>query len=185
VTPEIEELARAGQSYVERALEVEIDFQPETLAMLDHYAASVRAEVGKNPALGAVIGPALGAYFGEVLRARVRGFWRIPSANPQDWSVCSRVVFLAINPIGVGYDAIYASTEHDGPRSTLRVAPEDSKFLDQRLAAMPEVSEDEFFSFTTRYEVLEVALEALSKKMQDEGYGGTEYSEDDYGLDYG
>jgi hypothetical protein len=50
---------------------------------------------------------------------------------------------------------------------------------------MPEVSEDEFFSFTTRYEVLEVALEALSKKMQDEGYGGTEYSEDDYGLDYG
>lgn len=183
--PEIEELALSGRSYVERALEVEVDFQPETLAMLDHYANSVRVEVGKNPALGAVIGPALGAYFGEVVRARLRGFWRVPSQNPQDWSVCSRVVFLAINPIGVGYDAVYGSSEHDGPRSTLRVAPEDSEYLDRRLSALPPVAEDEFFSFTTRFEVLEVALEALSIKMQDEGYGGTEYSAEDYGLDYG
>lgn len=182
---EIAELAQTGQSYVERALDVEIDFQPETLAMLDHYANSVRAEVAKNAALGAVVAPALGAYFGEVVRARLRGFWRVPSANPHDWSVCSRVVFLAINPIGVGYDAVYGSNEHDGPRSALRIAPEDTEYLDQRLAALPQVSEDEFFSFTTRFEVLEVALEALSNKMQDEGYGGTEFSTDDYGLDYG
>jgi hypothetical protein len=185
VPPEIVELAQSGRTYVELALGVEIDFQPETLAMLDHYAASVRPEIEKNPALAALIAPALGAYFGEVLRVRLRGFWRVPSANQQDWSVCSRVVFLAINPIGVGYDAIYGGNEHAGPRSTLRVAPEDTRTLDERLSAMPEVPEDEYFSFTTRYEVLEVALEALGNKMQDEGYGGTEFTEEDYGLDYG
>ncbi|HWA76632.1 MAG TPA: hypothetical protein VG937_30065 [Polyangiaceae bacterium] len=182
--PAIEELARAGLEYVQRALDFGLDFQPETLSVLDHYASSVRSELEKNPALAALVAPALGAYFGEVVRAYVRGFWRVPSANQQDWSVCSRVVFLAINPIGVAYDALYGGTEHDGPRSTLRVAPEDSAYLDRRLATMPEVPEDEYFLFTTRFEVLEVALEALSAKMQEEGYGGTEYSEEDYGLDY-
>jgi hypothetical protein len=180
----IDELAQTCVAYVHRALGVALDFQPETLAVLDHYATSVRNEVGKNPALASVIAPAVGAYFGEVVRARLGGFWRVPSPNPQDWSVCSRLAYLAINPIGVGYDAIYGSTEHDGPRSTLRVAPEDSEYLDRRLAALPPVAEDEYFFFTTRFEVLEVATEALRAKMQEDGYGGTEYSSEDYALAY-
>lgn len=180
----IDELAQTCVSYVHRALGVTLDFEPETLAVLDHYASTVRAEVGRNPALAAVIAPAVGAYFGEVVRARLSGFWRLPSANPQDWTVCSRVAYLAINPLGVGYDAIYGGTDHDGPRSTLRIAPEDSEYLDERLAALPPVAEDEYFFLTTRFEVLEVATEALRAKMEQEGYGGTEYTVEDYALAY-
>ena len=46
-----------------------------------------------------------GAYFGEVLRRQMRGFWRAPSASLHDFQVCSSVAFVAINPFGVAYDA--------------------------------------------------------------------------------
>ncbi|MFZ5895857.1 MAG: hypothetical protein ACOY0T_32675 [Myxococcota bacterium] len=181
----VEELTLTCLEYVKRALGVALDFSPETLPLLDHYATIARAEIEANPALAAIIAPAVGAYFGEVVRARLDGFWRVPSQNFHDWSVCSRVTYLAVNPIGVAYDAIYGNTEHDGPRSALRIAPEDREYLDRRLATLPPVPEDEFYLFSTRFEVLEVATEALAAKMEEEGYGGTEYSPDDYGVDYG
>jgi hypothetical protein len=181
----IQELTSNAVEYVARAFNVVLDFTPDTLGVLDHYASSVRAELERNAALGALVAPALGAYFGELLRQRFEGFWRIPSVNQHDWSVCSSAVFLAINPIGVAYDAVFGGEGHTGPRSNLRVAPEDREFLDRRLATLPPVPEDEFFSFTTRFEVLEVASESLSAKMEEEGYAGTRYRPEDYGLDYG
>jgi hypothetical protein len=183
-SPLIEELTIACLDYVRRATGVALDFRPETLGLLDHYATTARDEIAKNPTLASIVAPALGAYFGEVVRAHFGGFWRIPSQNQKDWTLCGRHAFLSVNPIGVAYDAIYGGTEHDGPRSTLRVAPEDREYLDRRLATLPEVPEDEFYLFTTRFEVLEVATEALAAKMEEEGYGGTEYSAADYGLDY-
>jgi hypothetical protein len=182
--PAIEELTLTCLDYVKRALGVALDFTPETLPLLDHYATIARAEIQANPSLAAIIAPAMGAYFGEVVRGRFDGFWRVPSPNQHDWAVCSRVTFLALNPIGVAYDAIYAGSDHDGPRSMLRVAPEDREYLDRRLSTMPPVNEEEFYSFSTRFEVLEVATEALAAKMEEEGYAGTEYTDDDYGLDY-
>lgn len=186
VVPEpIQELTSAAVEYVARALGFALDFTPETLGVLDHYAVTVRAELAQNPALGALVAPALGAYFGELVRVRFEGFWRVQSANQHDWSVCSSVVFLAINPVGVAYDAVYGGEEHGGPRSNLRVAPEDREYLDRRLATLPEVPAEEFFTFTTRFEVLEVASAALSAKMEEEGYAGTRFSPEDYTLDYG
>lgn len=181
----IEELTLSALEYVSRAVGVALDFTPDTLGILDHYAGIARVEIAQRPELVSLIVPALGAYFGEVVRARFAGFWRMPSSNPHDWAVCSRVTFLAINPLGVAYDAVFAGTDHDGPRSMLRVAPDDREYLDRRLSTVPPVSEDEYFLFSTRFEVLEIASEALAAKMEEEGYGGTEYSEDDYALDYG
>jgi hypothetical protein len=180
----VEELTRACLEYVRRAVGMDLDFSVETLSVLDHYASLARKEIENNRTLELLIAPALGAYFGEVVRGRLEGFWRIPSANPHDFSVCLRVAFLAVNPIGVGYDALHGGSDHSGPRSTLRVAPEDSEYLNRRLASLPPVPESDYFLFTTRFEVLEVATEALTAKMQEEGYGGTEYSPEDYGLEY-
>ncbi len=182
--PAVEELTLVALDYVHRALAFNLDFSPETLSVLDHYAASVRGDLARNPALAAVLAPALGAYFGEVVRAHLHGFWRIPSANHTDWALCSSVAFLAMNPVAVAYDAIHGSTEHGGPRSILHVSLEDRTYVDQRLSTLPPVPEDEFFSFSTRYEVFEVVTEALTAKMQEEGYGGTEYSAEDYGMQY-
>lgn len=180
--PPVQELSNACIEYVARAFgAMVLDGTPETLGVLDHYARSVRPDLEKNPALAGLIAPALGAYFGEVLRGRFDGFWLLRSANQHDWTVCSTIAFVALNPIGVGYDALHGGEGHGGPRSELRVASEDREYLNRRLATIPPVAEDEYFLFTTRFEVLEVAVEALTAKMQEEGYGGTRFTEADYG----
>ena len=176
----VAELVTACLDYVRRALGFELDFTSDTLSVLDHYTATVRDQIETRPELAPLVARATGAYFGEVVRAFIPGFWRVPSTNVHDWEVCSRVCFLRWNPIGVGYDALYLEREHDGPRSVLKCAPEDREFLERRLAALPPVPVDQYHLFTTRFEAIEVAQEALRARLDEQGYEGLEFSEDDY-----
>jgi hypothetical protein len=183
----IPEYVNACLDYVRRAVGFELDFTAETLPVLDHYVAGVRETLShgpgpatERPEIAQLVARAAGAYFGEVVRGVVPGFWRLPSASVHDWQLCSRVAFLWVNPVGIAYDALYGSNEHDGPRSLLRCAPEDRPFLERRLSTLPPVPADQYFLFTTRLEVLEVANEALHARLEEQGYGETELSEDDY-----
>lgn len=176
----IADYVSACLDYVRRALKMELDFTPETLPLLDHYATLSRETIRERPELGPLIAQAMGAYFGEVVRARLGGFWRVPTINVHDWAICTSSVFLWFNPIGVAYDALSSGTEHDGPRSLLRVSPEDHEFLAQRLAALPPLPEDEYFLFSSRFEAIEVAVEALHARLVDGGYEGTEFTLEDY-----
>jgi len=178
----IPDYVTACLEYVRRAVKVDLDFTPETLPLLDHYATVARETIRERPELEPLITRAVGSYFGEVVRARFPGFWKVPTINVHDWAICSRAVFLWFNPIGIAYDAVFSGTEHDGPRSMLRVSPEDHEFLAERLASLPPLPEDEYFSFSTRFEVIEVATEALRARMLDAGYDGAEFSEEDYGV---
>jgi hypothetical protein len=176
----VADLVVACLDYVRRATRFELDFSPDTLPVLDHYLATVRETLTDRPALGPLVAHAAGAYFGEVVRGRIPGFWRVPTANVHDWQLCSQVAFLWLNPIGVGFDALHASNEHDGPRSHLRCAPEDREFLERRLATLPPLPEDQYNLLTTRFEVIEVATEALRARLDEQGYDGVEMSEADY-----
>ena len=176
----VAELVTVCLEYVRRALGFELDFTSDTLPVLDHYVATVRESGAQRPELVPLVARATGAYFGEVVRAWIPGFWRVPSPNIHDWQLCSRVCFLFWNPIGVAYDALYRESEHDGPRSMLRCAPEDREFLERRLATLPPVPAEQYHLFTTRFEVIEVANEALRARLDEQGYEGTELSEEDY-----
>ena len=176
----VADLVTGCLDYVRRALGFELDFTSETLPVLDHYIATVRDLKAERPELVPLVARAAGAYFGEVVRAFVPGFWRVPSANIHDWELCSRVCFLRFNPIGVAYDALYGEAEHDGPRSMLRCAPEDREFLERRLATLPPVPAEQYHLLTTRFEVIEVASEALRARLDEPGYEGSEFSEEDY-----
>lgn len=176
----IPEYASACLDYVRRALNFELDFTPDTLGVLDHYVGSVRPTLADRPELAPLLARAAGAYFGEVVRSIIPGFWRLPSASVHDFQLCARHAYLWVNPIGVAYDALFGGTEHDGPRSMLRCAPEDREFLERRLATLPPVPENDFFLFTTRLEVLEVAHEALHARLEEQGYSGTELEDADY-----
>lgn len=179
----VRELAVVCVDYVERALGITLDFSDETLPILDHYASVVRAEITGRPEVGSVLARAVGAYFGEVLRRKFGGFWRLPSDNVVDWLWCARTIFVAVNPVGCAYDALYGSDTHAGPSSRLRVLPEDRGAVDARLAAMPPVPEDEYFRFTTRIEAIEVAAITLRARMAETGYEGIEFDEDDYAAE--
>jgi hypothetical protein len=176
----VPEYCAACLEYVRRALGFELDFTAETLPVLDHYVSSVRDTFAERPEIAALVARATGAYFGEVVRTVIPGFWRIPSPNVHDWQLCSRVAFLWVNPVGIAYDALHGQSEHDGPRSILRCAPEDRGFLERRLETVPPVPEDQYFLFTTRLEVLEVANEALHARLEEQGYGDSELGDEDY-----
>jgi hypothetical protein len=91
------ELVRACLEYVKRSLGTELDFTPETLPLLDHYLSEVREELAAKPELVELTAHAAGAYFGEVLRRQMRGFWHMPSASLHDFQICSSVAFVSIN----------------------------------------------------------------------------------------
>src|SRR5262245_48959173 len=97
----VPEYASACLDYVRRALSFELDFTAETLSVLDHYVSTVAPTLGERPELGPLLARATGAYFGEVIRTVIPGFWRIPSANVHDWQLCCRHAFLWVNPVGI------------------------------------------------------------------------------------
>jgi hypothetical protein len=181
----IQDLARSCQDYVKKAVGVELDYTADTLPLLDHYIAAVRADILEREELRGLVAHAVGAYFGEVVRRTFGGFWRMPSANVHDWAVCARPVFLSINPMAVALDALAAGQEHDGPRSDLRVAPEYREAVNQRLSALPPVAEEEFYLLSTRLEAIEVAVDALRASMSADGYEDQEFDEGDYAAEVG
>jgi hypothetical protein len=179
----IQDLARSCEDYVKKAVGVELDYTRDTLPLLDHYVAAVRDDVREREELRQLVAHAIGAYFGEVMRKTIGGFWRMPSPNVHDWSVCARPVFLSINPMAVAFDALADGHEHDGPRSDLRVAPEYRSAVADRLAALPPVPEDEFFLLSTRLEAIEVAAAALKASMSADGYEDQEFELGDYAAE--
>jgi hypothetical protein len=176
----IADLVRACLDYVKRSLGTDLDFTPETLPLLDHYLSEAREALEAKPELAEITAHAAGAYFGEVLRRQMQGFWRAPSASLHDYQICSSIAFVSINPFGVAYDALYGGTEHGGPRSNLKLAPEDHGFIAARLETVPELPEDQFYLLSTRIEVIEITVEALRAKLEQEGYSEMEYTPEDY-----
>ncbi len=49
------------------------------------------------------------------------------------------------------------------------MAKEDKAMVDERLAALPPVREEEYFTFSARYDVFHIAFEALRGQMQTDG----------------
>lgn len=180
-TPEsVRELAEACEQYVVRALGFQLDYSTETLPVLDQYLLEVRASVEQRPDLMPLLSQAVGAYFGEVMCRTMGGFWRMPSANVVDWQVCLTHVFLWLSPVGVACDAIAGHTDHGGPSSQLRVAPEDREFVRARLASLEGVDETQYYRLSTRIEALEVVIEELRRRMEERGYGDSEFDVSDY-----
>jgi hypothetical protein len=177
---EISELVAMCVEAVARAAGVGLDFTPDTLPILDHYVSLAGASARERPDLLPLLSRSVGAYFGELLRRELSGFWRIPSGNVHDWAVCARHVFLWINPLGVAFDALMGDAEHEGPRSQLHVAPEYRPAVDARLALLPEVPAEEFYLLATRFEAILLAAETLAVEMSNAGYEDAAYELEDY-----
>src|SRR5690606_523444 len=156
------------------------DFSPETLSIVDHYAAEARKLLKTRPELSDLTSQALGAYFGEVVRRSEGGLWLVPSPNFHDWRLCGSFAFVSINAIGVGYDALYGSTDHHGPSSAFKVAPEDQQTVNDRLDRLPPVPEAEYFTLCTRFEAMQVVMETVRGEQARRGYDEITFSADDY-----
>jgi hypothetical protein len=176
----VAERVSACVEYVARAVGMPLDFSADTLPVLDHYVSLVRESARERDALRPLVAQAVGAYFGEVVRRKLGGFWRLLSPNPDDWQLCSSAVFLSFNPIAMAYDALLQNDEHSGPSSRLRLAPDEREVVARRLAQAPEVDEEEFYLLSTRLEGIEIAIEALRAHLEATGYSEVEFVPSDY-----
>lgn len=197
----VAELAGGCVRFVKQALGVKLDYQPETLPVLDHYLKLAREATSVRAEALPVVAHMAGAYFGEVIRRRHASWWRIETAgDPMRWQLEFEAVYLAFNPVLFIHEALSRSQERaqDGgaPGSlqanaesldllaevaSLELQEEDSQAVSERLAELPPVSEDEYYAPSTRLEVIDIAVDVIrARRMAADEEADAALEPDDY-----
>lgn len=189
--PRVAELARAAVEYVKRAIGLELTYDSDTLPLLDHYLRTVPNE---QPATVELVATTSGAYFGEVVRRTLGGRWDTSADDITDW----RIVLptgLNFSPAGFAAAAIVRA-DLDDLDTTMDAPPRMRPFVEQTLARMSDVTEDDYYSLCGRLDTLEhvhevlvaVAAKMLGKENvedDDEGEGEGVEPDEDVGHDQG
>lgn len=155
VPAQVREYADQAVAYVRRALGVALEYDSDTLPLLDHY---LRTVPGEQAATVQLVIATSGAYFGEVVRRRLGGRWEM-SGEESDW----RVVLptgLNFSPLGFVASAI-AQADLDDVDSEIDAPPRMRPYVQQTLARMGEVSVEDYYSLCGRLDTLEHVHEVL------------------------
>jgi hypothetical protein len=185
IPDEIAELAENCRQFVLQALKVELDYEPETLPVLDEYLRIAGGGVHDRPELEPLVARTAAAYFGEVVRRRIDGFWR-RGADPasDEWVLSSRRAFLSLSPLGMVMESLArgeeVATSVRPPSAGLELGPDDRELAEARLAVFPPVPEDEYYLLSTRLEVIETVYEAVRGRMKEEDRDSLVFDESDY-----
>jgi hypothetical protein len=180
VPAQILELSENCRQFALSAVGIELDYEVETLPILDAYLRVAAAGLKDRPEATPVVTPAVAAYFGEVVRRRIDGFWRHRDDLNDPWELCARRALMSMSPLGIVLEVLEQSTEHDGPSGELKLAPDDRRLADERLARIPPVSEEEYFLLSTREEVIETIYETLRENLKAEGRESLVFEASDY-----
>lgn len=155
VPARVREYADQAVAYVRKALGVTLEYDSDTLPLLDHYLRTVPPD--QVATLQLVLATA-GSYFGEVVRRRLGGRWDVAGAE-KDW----RVVLptgIHFSPSGFVAAAI-AQADLDDLDSEIDAPPRMRPYLQQTLARMGEVSIEDYYSLCGRLDTLEHVHEVL------------------------
>jgi hypothetical protein len=176
---QIGDLAEACVRFVERALGVKLDYEPETLPLLDHYVEQGRQAAASRPEAGVVVAQAAGAYFGEVVRRRYPSWWRAAGEDPAAWRIELSPVFLSFSPVELIAAGLHRG-EEGAPDEGLEMEEADREAVAARLADLPEVPEEEFFAPSTRLEVIDIAVDAIRARRMAAGEPEVALRPEDY-----
>src|SRR5262245_22831813 len=113
------ELAEGCRRFVHSAVGVELDYSQDTLPILDEYLRVVRKSVADRPGLEAVVTGSIAAYFGEVVRQHIDGFWRRDPRDQEHWLLAARRAYLSMSPLGIVLESLAEGAERPGPAATL------------------------------------------------------------------
>jgi hypothetical protein len=184
---EIDVLAERCVLHVKNRFGFELDYSVDTVSVLDHFVRTlVREEArGEIPPPGDrarsplvhLLAPSVGAYFGEVLRRAFPARWRFAGDGPMEWALEFEEFFLRFNPAGAAAEVVMGEPVPDWG-GAIATSPELTVYLHERLAAAPPVAEEEFYSFTSRHEAIQIAREYLLERAARVGPVGC--SEEDY-----
>src|SRR5215475_502305 len=181
VPARVREYADQAVTYVRRALGVTLEYDSDTLPLLDHYLRTVPD--GQAATIELVVATS-GAYFGEVVRRRLGGRWEA-NGDDAEW----RIVLptgLNFSPAGFVASAI-AQADLDDLDSELDAPPRMRPYVQQALQRMGEVSIEDYYSLCGRLDTLEhvhevlvaVAAQMMGDDDDDEDAGEADPAEDD------
>ncbi len=179
--PSIEELARGCVAFVHRAVGIELDGTPDTLPILDHYLSSVLSDDRAKEEINDLVVSSAGAYFGEVVRRALgHGRWHVEEGDLTGYRLELEHVFPFFNSMGMAREVL-VSADQPGWMAHLEVLPRDRPLLDQSLARMGDVREDDYYRLAVRFEVIEQVVSALegasvSRQAQDEAFSPAVYA---------
>ena len=176
-------------THVKNRTGITLDYQSETLSVLDFFIREVLKEEGGGaiPPVGDhrradvmhLFAPTVGAYFGELVRNLFPCRWRIEDDDPKAWVIEFEHVPLRFNPVGAAAEAL-AEMDVEEWGCGLATARNMTEALRERLEAAPPVAEDDFFSLATRFEVLQIAVDWLRAQNSHKNAGPKNISKEDY-----
>ena len=155
VPPRVREYADQAVSYVRRALGIQLEYDSNTLPVLDHYLRTVPED---QPAALQLVVATSGAYFGEVVRQRLGGRWELADQEAE-W----RIVLptgLNFSPVGFVAAAI-ARADLEDLDSEIAAPPRMLPYVQRTLARMGEVTIEDYYSLCGRLDTLEHVHEVL------------------------
>ena len=176
--PAILEAVSACVRYVHAKYGVLLDGTQDTLSLLDQYVKDARAEIAAKPAAIELLATSAGAYLGEVMRRELGGEW-FAEGDPSGYKLYFSRVFLTFNPIGMAREALVGG-EQEGWNAHLTMDPAEEDDVKARLAALPEVDDDEYLLPTTRFDVVCIVFEHLRTRAIKSGMADVRFTRDDY-----
>lgn len=176
--PAVRELFASFLRFAASKYKVPLDFEEETLPIVDQYVRDAEGEVTVRPESLPLVAASIGAYLGEVVRRRYGGYWRTDGEH-ETWRILFSRVHLSFNPIGMALEAL-TGEEATGWGAHFELDPGEREVVNARLEAMPPVDEEEFYLPSTRLEVLEVVVETLRLAMESSGTADVVFEPDDY-----
>ncbi len=174
----IAELSASCARFVLAKYGVPLDGTSDTLSILDQYVRDARADLEVQPAGLPLLQASIGAYLGEVIRRAFDATW-FASGDHDAWRLDFHDVYLTFNPLGMAREALTLG-EAEGWHAHLEMDDAEKDDILARLARLPEVSDDEYYAPSTRFDVVELAVEALQARAHAEGLGDVRFTAADY-----
>ncbi|MDD9967170.1 MAG: hypothetical protein OXR73_13135 [Myxococcales bacterium] len=162
---DVTELADACVAYVKRSLQLELDYSQDTLPLLDHYLheAANQARTNRTPeAVLAPLIPTAGAYFGQLVVHQFPGCrFHAPGDDYGHYRVEFSPFFLHFNPLGIAHEVLLGE-DAPGWHAHFAVLDEAKPVVEQSLSTSLALREQDYYSFSVRYETLEQVVAVLS-----------------------
>ncbi len=174
----VADLAAACERFVLTKYGVRLDKTKDTLSILDHYVREARAEIVEKPESLPLLQATIGAYFGEVVRGEFESSW-FADGDHDGWRLDLVNVYLTFNPLGMAREALLLE-DAEGWHAHLEMDEAEREEVERRLSRLPEVSDEDFYLPTTRFEVIEIAIDAIRAQMLERGLGDVTFGPKDY-----
>src|SRR5262245_31928548 len=158
VPARVREYADQAVEFVRRALGVTLEYDSDTLPLLDHYLRTLSEISSDQPATVQLVVTTAGAYFGEVVRRRLGGRWEM-GGDDVEWRV---VLPTGLNFAPAGFvAAAIAMADLDDLDSEFDAPPRMRPYVQRALERMGEVSVEDYYSLCGRLDTLEHVHEVL------------------------